>query len=431
MDARMNLSIVLFLVVVISGCTSGPNIRPDYVPDAPVQEEVTEGGEPPSSEAHTEDASEEQFPVEEQPTEQVPSSLWRSNLANCKNDPVTFTVSPMDPDVITEIEPLGKTHGGHVTPTDHLYIKDISGYSTKGTYDVFAPADGFITSMERHTDRLAPGVDDYWISIWYSCTVSTIYIHTVDLPDDIKAAAGPFDQSSYDPNHYNWYPSQGYPAIPVTAGHVIGKSTGSFDFSVQDTTVRLAGFVDPRWYGEEWKIHTVDPLPYFTENIRQQWLAKIPRTIQPLGGKIDYDINGRLVGNWFLGSLADYTAARDWRNDLAIVYDHFDPTQIRINVGAETGISDEACSICQRAYGVKGNAPDPADVSPATGMVKYELVPWKSTGVSRQISNDESTILGVFLVQMLGDRKIKIEVFPGKSASQVSGFTAKAQIYNR
>ncbi|MCH8908147.1 MAG: hypothetical protein IH840_13745 [Candidatus Heimdallarchaeota archaeon] len=29
-------------------------------------------------------------------------------------------------------------------------------------------------------------------------------------------------------------------------------------------------------------------------------LEKNPRTVEPFGGKIDYDIDGRLIGNWYL-----------------------------------------------------------------------------------------------------------------------------------
>ena len=40
-------------------------------------------------------------------------------------------------------------------------------------------------------------------------------------------------------------------------------------------------------------------------------------------------------------------------------------------------------------------------------------------------------MLGVVLVQVLEDQKIKFETFPGKIASEVTGFTNAAKIYER
>ena len=252
------------------------------------------------------------------------------------------------------------------------------------------------------------------------------------MPKAIYDATGGFTPSlNPTSRHANWDPSEAYPAIPVKAGQEIGASMGSFDFSVHDTNVRLSGFVNPsRYEGESWKIHTVDPLPYFIESVRKKLIEKIPRTVSPLGGKIDYDIDGRLIGNWFLeGSSGGY------KNELAIVYDHIYPDIILINMGADTGISESACPLCQRAYGVKGNTPDPAKVGVETGIVKYELVARVHTDDprtgTRVVVVDDSDALGIFLVQMQGDRRIKVEVFPGKTANEIQGFTSTARIYER
>jgi len=45
--------------------------------------------------------------------------------------------------------------------------------------------------------------------------------------------------------------------------------------------------------------------------------------------------------------------------------------------------------------------------------------------------NDENTVVGIFLVQMLDDRTIKTEVFPNMTADQVYSFTDEAKIYGR
>jgi len=45
--------------------------------------------------------------------------------------------------------------------------------------------------------------------------------------------------------------------------------------------------------------------------------------------------------------------------------------------------------------------------------------------------NDDNFVEGVLLVELLDSGKLKIEVFPGKTASQVSDFTRSASIYER
>ena len=94
-------------------------------------------------------------------------------------------------------------------------------------------------------------------------------------------------------------------------------------------------------------------------------------------------------------------------------------------------------------FGVRGNTPDPADVTPSSGLIKYELMQadWvvADTGKSwDRASNPGSGLRGSYgeekgtlLVQMLGDRRIKVEVFLGKAPGEVEGFTDAARIYER
>jgi len=138
-------------------------------------------------------------------------------------------------------------------------------------------------------------------------------------------------------------------------------------------------------------------------------LEKNPRKAAPYGGKIDYDIKGRLVGNWFLEGTG-------------------------ISIGGETGIPRDACNICQAVYGVKGNAPDPATIDAASGLVKYDLVAREfidNTGIREPTRNAEDQVLGEFLAQVLDDTSIKVEAIPGRTSSQVTGFSESARLYHR
>ena len=97
-----------------------------------------------------------------------------------------------------------------------------------------------------------------------------------------------------------------------------------------------------------------------------------------------------------------------------------------------------------RGWGIAGNAPDPSDVTTASGIIKYEIFEtgWivAATGDawSEASSHPGSALRGVngesrgtVLVEMIGDRRIKIEVFLGQPPSQVEGFTDSSVFYTR
>jgi len=186
------------------------------------------------------------------------------------------------------------------------------------------------------------------------------------------------------------------------------------------------------------QIHHADPFDYFIDPVRSQMLEKNPRTVEPVGGKIDYDIDGRLVGNWFEEGREGYESGTPdftTKGHLAIAYDNINPARVVLSFGAEDeiGITHDDCRGCGWVYGVKGNKPDPADVSVDSGLLKYELMGVEGATDPRgfRVSVNTDEVLGVFLVQMLDDRTIKGEVFPKKKASQVTGFTNNAKIYAR
>ncbi|PIY79980.1 MAG: hypothetical protein COY80_05295, partial [Candidatus Pacebacteria bacterium CG_4_10_14_0_8_um_filter_42_14] len=231
--------------------------------------------------------------------------------------------------------------------------------------------------------------------------------------------------------------------VSIKEGQQIGRIGGqTLDFAVWDMDVKLTGFIIPEHYeGEAWKIHTADPLNYYADELKTKVLSKYVRTTEPVSGKIDYDIDGKLVGNWFLEGTGGYISKGNeggkeyWKGHLSLVYDHFDPTSIVISMGDYGGK--------EMQFGVKGNKPDPATVDTATGLVKYEIVgqdwdglngySWDRSTLIKGLKakNHEEYVAGTVLVQMLEGRKIKFEAFPGKNAGQIPAFTANAKIYER
>ena len=95
--------------------------------------------------------------------------------------------------------------------------------------------------------------------------------------------------------------------------------------------------------------------------------------------------------------------------------------------------------------------PNPRDAGVENGLVKYELGyvwycsveepercghanSWDGSVelYARQMTeNVHEPIVGVALAQMLEDRLLKVEVFPGKKAGEIEGFTSAATLYER
>lgn len=145
---------------------------------------------------------------------------------------------------------------------------------------------------------------------------------------------------------------------------------------------------------------------------------------------MDYDIPGKLIGNWFLlGSLSGADSAH-----FAIAYYHL--------YGSRVGLSDGYARYAQGEifmFMVKGNGPKPETIGPENGLLKYEVLivaQWNRIDDSTFVHTDLSGIdtlaaAGTYLLQMLGPETLKVERFFGQTADTVAGFTGNARIYAR
>jgi len=372
--------------------------------------------------------------------------MWSNGRCEGKGS-IKFKNSPIAVGNLSFIFPMGKMASAHVTPTDHQYWIPIGVKSTGGLtdepekFEIYAPADGYIVSVEHSTQAITEGSkqppqDDYRIIFEHSCTFYSLLIHINKVKKEL------LDQITFkedSPGH-----SSGFGRVRVKQGEVIGRSgVHQFDFAIINTQVTLPGFVKPQSYSAEpWKIHTVDSFDYFDEPLRSQLIAKSVRTVAPMGGKIDYDIDGKLVGNWFregsggyFGNTTDRGATgRYWDSHLSVVYDPIDPAKITISTGNFNGASAQ--------FAVLGNLPNPKDVDEKSAIVKYELTgfdyqtssgsTWDEKSFDKNLKFKPGTqVRGVVLLQVLPAQKLKVEFFPNQAASQVSGFTPKSQIYER
>lgn len=375
--------------------------------------------------------------------------LWGAPGQNCQEKAsVTFTTSPIAPSDITVVEPMGELREGHIVPGDHVGI-EYKTSPTSAPVNVFAPADGTIVSVERHAYTPPPGypptVRHYHVYLVHSCTLFTGFVHVTEFAPQILAASSELKKLN-DENVREY--KQTLVNIPVTAGQQIGTawSFGLLGAVTVDLRVTNSGYLNAQSYrGENWRPHAVSLFDYLAKPLQAQVFAKNPRTAEPRGGKIDFDVDGTLSGNWFeqdSGGFRDESKKPRlcgnfpcpyWNGHLALVYDFIDPTQLRVSIGHNWGLAGRT------PFGVKGNGPNFKGITAATGVMKYELVSLKDVSRERGYNsasalitaNDESHVLGTMLVQMLGDRIMKMEIFPGKTKAQVQGFTGKAKTYER
>jgi hypothetical protein len=176
------------------------------------------------------------------------------------------------------------------------------------------------------------------------------------------------------------------------------------------------------------KLHVVDPFDYVDEPLRTKLMSFNARKAKPLGGRIDYDIDGKLVGNWYREGTGGYAGLDRrwdyWVGHLTFAYHNIDPSQVIISIGDIDGRA--------RQFAVRGNSPDPGQISATDGLVKYSLIaPNIDSRTGQPFARFEERYFGVLLVQLLEDRKLKLEVFPAKALAEVRDFSANAAIYER
>lgn len=342
---------------------------------------------------------------------------------------------PIDVSNIEFIVPMGRVQDSHVTPTDHQYIIPVG---TQGgslvtdnplKYEIKAPADGYIINIELFKQPVEeqyknqPYADNYLIVFEHTCDFYTRLIHIDTLSEQVRSSFA--FKNPDDPHPF------AQTRIPVKEGQVIGTvGSHSFDFQIINTNVKNEDIISPQNI-DYFSPYTVDTFDYLSNSLKAELVKKNIRKVPPLGGDMGYDIEGKLVGNWF--KVGRQNRPDYWVNSLGIVYDHIDPTQIRISFGEFSGYP--------KAYGVKGNSPDPADVSKDSGMIKYELVTfdyhhpdgklWDTIHfVDGLTAENTNNIVGIVIFQLVDDMILKVETFPGKTAADVEGFVNPV-IYER
>jgi len=355
---------------------------------------------------------------------------------NCQGSgAVALTHLPMDPEDFGPFVPYGLLAGAHVTPIDHVYFSPKSYNSPRDAYPVYAMGDGYIIEVQRRSidvDTGATRAEEFRLTFQHTCTFFTYFDLVTILSDEVYEAFPDLKTRDSAVGH-----------MKVAGGQQIGRIGGqTLDTAVYNLELTLKGFIHPELYdGEAWKIHTDEFTKYFSPPLQEIINSRNPRQAEPRDGKIDYDVDGKLIGNWFKEGTKGYIDESSpdrsyyWEEHLALVPDLYDPTMFWVSIGNWQGKAGQ--------FAVKGNAPDPATVDVSRGLIKYELVqnnyfdannrPWDNMSFTPSIRAEPSSreVLGVALFQLFQDRQLKAEFFPGKTAAQVAGFTDQAWMYYR
>jgi len=345
------------------------------------------------------------------------------SAGDCEGEgPVVLGTSPMKETDFSTLIPYGLMVGAHVTPIDHQYFDPMDRSLGRDSYEVYAMADGKIIDISWRESN-----DEYRLVFMHTCTFFTYFDLVTSLTPEIKA--------EFENQENNGYARVD---IPVKEGQLIGFIGGqTLDFAVWDMTVNLDGFIVPEHYETEpWKIHTANPYDYYSPELKTLLIEKNIRTAAPIQGKIDYDIDGRLVGTWFEEGTNGYagTQPKYYSTHLSVVYEHIDPTAIIVSLGDFEGEAEQ--------FAVKGNKPDPSEVSVASGLTKYDLMdyeyattdgsPWDRMSLVKDLRVVEAQgDHGCVLFQLIEERKLKVEIFPGDECGQIFGFSQNVKIYER
>lgn len=179
-----------------------------------------------------------------------------------------ITHSPMNLADFSMIIPYGLMVSSHVTPIDHQYFEPADRSLGADSYPVYAVAEATLIDIGTRPSGTPGGSGtEYRLFFSMSCKLFYYYDLVTSLAPDIEA-----EFNSRGGRNIN---------IKIKAGQTIGRIGGqTLDFAVWDMEVMLPGFITPRLYERElWKIHTADPLEYYTEQLKEMLIPKYVRTV--------------------------------------------------------------------------------------------------------------------------------------------------------
>lgn len=265
------------------------------------------------------------------------------------SDNLVYTVSPIAPEKILSIIPLGNIGApDHILPTDHIYlmVKNDNNVDPSKAVPVSAPADIIVTNITSHKTLRNGKVfsDDYYIEFSPCKDIKARFDHVTALPPKLmnllsqnkgeceKNNPRPGDEFSYC--RYNVKQE-------IKAGEELGKAGGgtstALDFWTQDFRLKKLEYANPKRYFED-QFYITCPIDYFEPSLKKTLSEKFgswsgqKRTAEPLCGEVNQDIKGTAQGNWTSGD-GYIDMPEHWVERLALAHDNVDPNIGIIAIG--------------------------------------------------------------------------------------------------
>lgn len=337
-------------------------------------------------------------------------------------DEVELTHLPVDVSQMLVFDPMGQVRG---VPKMHGGFRHLNPFVFPASVPVYAMGDGYITNIEKEFRTIPPhgppdlvgtDYDDFTLDFVYTKDVGGYYGHISALHEDILEQAGEIKKGRGKHNRVK---------IKITAGQILGYigphegiDIGMYDYS------REHYFANPKWYGRQYRsaVCYTDYLP--TGMLDEIWEIN-PRTVEPRCGKIAYDKEGTVAGNWFLEGAKEIT---EWSKQL--YFARHDVYGDRITIVDASPLLDgdfmESGHLDPYTWWVIGNEPEPESITVDSGPVKFEVATWW-----RVLRYEEPIVEGIVLVQLIDSETLQYEWFEDKHASEVSGFTGNSRVYKR
>lgn len=362
-------------------------------------------------------------------------------LSACKDNPVAqeeerWSIHDEFPDLpeqvhfshlpteVSQMEGFGPMGGLHGIPKMHggLGLKNYYIFPTTWI-PVYAMGEGYIHNIEKdfrsvpnHWPLAGTEYDDFSLNIVYSKYAGGYYGHVSALSDEILEQAGEIKGGRGVQNSVR---------IKITPGQVLGYigPHPGFDIGMYDFE-REQYFANPSWYSLEYRSAACFT-DYLPADLQEEIWTINPRTAEPRCGRVAYDKEGTLAGNWFLEGTTDWN---QWSRQLIFGRDAIHGDRVAISDASPLLDGDGLLNttISPNYWFVIGNTPLPESITVESGIVKYEVVePW------RFFRNENEDPKGSLLIQMLEPEKIQYEYFEGRTADEVSGFTSNSRIYVR
>ena len=371
------------------------------------------------------------FEMEKQGRDEEWRGMWEGKCEG--TGPVMFNNSPMKIEDINFLMPYGQIVGGHITPIDHMYFYSLKGSGGREAYEVLAIQDAFIFNIETReigVESQQKQEADYRLDMVHTCTFGSYF--------DLVTKLSPELEKKWKENRNQ---NGDFTGAYVKAGEVIGYvGEQSLDFGVYNYSNPL-NFINPEAYEsvEPWKIYTDDPFLYFADDVRENLLKKMMRRSEPRIGRINYDVDGTLSGNWFEVETNFYEGidrSKYWDGHFSLSLNDIDPNYWQIGIGF--------LEVYENTFIIQGN-PIPLEVKVGSGKQIYELVTFRMFVENNPgkdwfrepheegdtLSIGLGNVVGYVMLELIDTQSLQLEVFLNTKKELIKDFTDQSRTYER